>query len=73
MFIAIIIPPCKKNPAVLIAVASGFVFSYLFTIIPVVKEWSEGNRTIILTVVIAAVIALLKPVEDDEDEIKENS
>ncbi len=66
MFIAIIIAPCKKNLTIAVVVLSGFVLSYLFTIIPYVRELSEGNRTIILTVVISAAVALIKPVENQK-------
>lgn len=64
MFLAIIVPPSKKDKAVAIAVAASFALSYLFSILPVVKTISAGTRTIILTIVIAAVAAILKPVPD---------
>ena len=64
MFIAIIIPPAKKNLVIAIAVAVSFVSSYICGIIPYVRELSGGTRTIILTVVISAIIAIIKPVEE---------
>jgi predicted branched-subunit amino acid permease len=64
MFLAIIVPPSKKDKAVAIAVAASFALSYLFSILPVVKTISAGTRTIILTIVIAAAAAILKPVPD---------
>lgn len=64
MFLAIIVPPSKKDKAVAMAVVASFALSYLFSILPVVKTISAGTRTIILTIVIAAVAALLKPVPD---------
>lgn len=64
MFLAIIVPPSKKDKAVAIAVVASFALSYLFSILPVVKTISAGTRTIILTIVIAAVAAILKPVPD---------
>ena len=64
MFLAIIIPPAKKNLTIAIAVCVSFLASYLCGIIPVVKELSGGTRTIILTVVIASVVAIIKPIED---------
>lgn len=63
MFIAIIVPPAKKNITIMIAVIISFVTSYLCTILPVIKNLSAGNRTIILTVLISAAIALIKPVD----------
>lgn len=73
MFIAIIIPAAKKDFAVMASVIVSFILSYGFTLIPVLKEISGGTKTIILTVLISAVIALIKPVEDDSDTKQENS
>ena len=66
MFLAIIIPPARKNLVIAIAVAVSFLCSYLCGIIPYVKELSAGTRTIILTVVIASIVAIIKPIEDTE-------
>ncbi|WP_296325213.1 AzlC family ABC transporter permease [Treponema sp. UBA3813] len=66
MFIAIIIPPAKKNMTIAAAVAVSFALSWGFSILPFVRELSSGNRTIILTVAISAVLAYLKPVEEEE-------
>lgn len=71
MFLAIIIPPAKRDKAVTVAVIAGFLFSYLFSILPLLKEISSGTRTIILTIVISAVISLIKPVKVEE-EVAEN-
>ena len=65
MFLAIIIPPARKNLVIAIAVAVSFLASYLCGIIPLVNELSAGTRTIILTIVIATIVALIKPIEDD--------
>ncbi len=61
MFIAIIIPPSKKDKRVLIAVLVSFAASWLAGILPVVSDISEGTRTIILTVAISALAALVFP------------
>lgn len=65
MFIAIIIPPAKKNLIIAIAIVISFISSYLCGIIPYIKELSGGTRTIILTVLISTIIAIIKPIEDD--------
>lgn len=67
MFIAIIIPPCKKSFVIAAAVCCSFALSLLCSVLPVIKEISGGTRTIILTVLIAAVCAIVKPVEDEEE------
>ena len=66
MFIAIIIPPAKKNMTIATAVAVSFALSWGFSVLPFVRELSSGNRTIILTVAISTVLAYLKPVEEEE-------
>ncbi|MDY2838965.1 MAG: AzlC family ABC transporter permease [Treponema sp.] len=65
MFIAIIVPPAKKNIVIAIAVAVSFVLSYLCTIIPWIKNISGGTRTIVLTALISAVVAIIKPIKDE--------
>lgn len=62
MFIAIIIPPSKKDRAIAIAVAISFLLSGLCAITPYVKEMGNGARTILLTIVISAAAAIIKPV-----------
>ncbi|MBR5406260.1 MAG: AzlC family ABC transporter permease [Lachnospiraceae bacterium] len=71
MFIAIIVPPSKKDKAIGIAVAAGFVLSYLARSLSVIKQFniSSGTITIILTIVISAAAAIIKPVLINEDEM----
>lgn len=64
MFIAIVLPPAKRSRTLLVVVLSSMLASALFTYLPVVKRLSSGNRIIILTVVIAALAALIKPIDD---------
>ena len=66
MFLAIIIPPAKKNMIIAIAVIVSFIASYICGIIPFVKELSGGTRTIILTVLISSIVAIIKPIDDKE-------
>lgn len=66
MFIAIIIPPAKKNLTIAIAVIVSFIMSYLCGIIPGIKTLSGGNRTIILTILISSIIALIKPIKEEQ-------
>ena len=71
MFIAIIVPPSKKDKAIGIAVAAGFLLSYLARSLDVIKQFniSSGTITIILTIVISAAAAIIKPVLINEDEM----
>lgn len=68
MFLAIIIPPAKQDRGVLCAVIASFVLSGACAVMPVVSQWSMGIRTILLTIVIAAVAAVVKPVKTEEAE-----
>lgn len=71
MFIAIIVPPSKKNVVIAIAVIISFAASYFFTVVPYIKNLSSGTRTIIITVIISTALALIKPINDDEKERSE--
>ena len=65
MFLAIIIPPARKDKAVAICVAAGFACSWAFGALPLVRDLSAGLRTIVLTLGISAVIALLFPRKEE--------
>ena len=67
MFLAIIIPPARKDRNVLLALVASVVLSGLAAVAPVTGEWSSGMRTVVLTVVISAAAAWLKPVKEESD------
>ncbi|MBO4337722.1 MAG: AzlC family ABC transporter permease [Lachnospiraceae bacterium] len=71
MFLAIIIPPAKKDRIIgaLIAVsfAASWAAAYATGAIPTLSTVSEGTRTIVLTVVIAGAAALLFPKEEESN------
>ena len=64
MFLAIIIPPSRKDRAVGIAVVMSFVLSGVCAVMPVVSDLSSGTRTILLTSLISATAAICTPVKD---------
>ncbi len=67
MFLAIIIPPSKKDRAVAVCVIVSFFLSYICTVIPVICEISDSMKTIILTIIIASIASIVKPhVEEGE-------
>lgn len=69
MFLAIIIPPARKNKIIAGLVVASMALSLLFSKLPLLSGISSGMRVIILTVAISLVAAILFPVkEDDEDE-----
>lgn len=67
MFIAIIIPPAKKDKAILAIVIISFIISSLFTIIPLINTLTESLRIILLTLLIAVSAAIVKPISDEEE------
>ena len=73
MFIAIIIPPAKKDKAVMIAVVVSFLASGICAVAPYASEISSGMRIIILTVIISAVAAVIKPINQEGRWIKVKS
>lgn len=71
MFLAIIIPPARENRVIGVLVPVSFAASFLCSTLPVVSGLSGGNRTMILTVLLSALAAVLFPVkgETEEEEI----
>ena len=61
MFLAIIIPPTRKYKVIGMFVAIAFAASFAASVLPVVSELSGGTRTILLTVILAAVAAAKYP------------
>ena len=68
MFIAVVIPPARKERPVFYAVMLALVFSCLFAWVPGLKEVSAGISIVICTVAAAAVCAWLFPIADEEVE-----
>lgn len=68
MFLAIIVPPSKKNKVVGVIVLVSFTLSFLTEIMPLISQIPSGTRTIILTVLISAAAALLFPVKSNKEE-----
>jgi len=68
MFLAIIIPPARKNRVVLALVLISFAASFVANRLPLLAGISSGMKTIILTVVIALAAAVLFPVKEEEGE-----
>lgn len=66
MFIAIIIPPAKKDKVVAMLVLISFALSYGTDFIPYDKAKFSSLKIIILTVIIAGAAAILFPVKDED-------
>jgi len=73
MFLAIIIPPARKERLILMIILVCFALSYAASRLPVISNVSSGTRIIVLTVVISSLCALIFPVKDEEDAMKNES
>lgn len=67
MFLAVVIPASRESRAVAAVVAVSMAASLVFDLIPVLAGISGGTKIIILTVGIAALAAIIKPVNESSD------
>jgi len=67
MFLAVIVPPARKNRVIAGLILICFASSYAASLLPLISNLSAGTRTIILTVAISAIAALLFPVEQRKE------
>lgn len=68
MFLAIIIPPARRDRVVAVLVAVAFACSFACSVLPLVRSMSGGMRTILLTVAISSAAAVLRPVREEGGE-----
>ena len=66
MFIAIVIPPAKKERPIAIAALLALVLSSLFAWVPALGKVPAGTPIVICTVAAAAICAWLFPVKEEE-------
>ena len=65
MFLAVIIPPARKDKIIAGLIVVCFTLSFLSCYIPFVKEMSDGTKTIVLTVLISTVAAIIFPRKEE--------
>ena len=65
MFMAIVIPPARKSRPVLLVVVSAMIISFLFSIIPGLKNIGSGFVIIIVTLIVSCTAAALFPVQEE--------
>ena len=68
MFIAIIIPPAKKDKVVAVLIALSFGLSYAADRAPFLADVDSGIKVIVLTVVLSLGAAILFPHKEEEAE-----
>lgn len=67
MFIAIIIAPARKDKAVALVVVASFILSSVGAYLPLFAGIAEGTKTMVVTVAVATVAAILFPHNDEEE------
>lgn len=67
MFLAIIIPPAKKDRFIGLLVIISMAASFVFSSAPLLKDISSGFRIIILTLAIAGIAAFVHPIKEEEE------
>ena len=67
MFIAIVVPPAKREKEIFLAVVLAMVLSCLFSWLPMLKQVSAGISIVICTVAAAALCAVLFPIPEEEE------
>lgn len=65
MFLAVIIPPARKDKIIAGLIVICFTLSFLSCYIPFVKEISDGTKTIVLTVLISTIAAIIFPRKEE--------
>lgn len=73
MFLAIIVPPARKETKIAGIIAVCFALSYAASKAPYISVLSSGTRVIILTIIIASAAAIMFPVSDDDSEPDEEA
>lgn len=68
MFIAVIVPPAKKSVKILGAIMISVLVTCIIKYVPVFSFITGGFTMIIATVAASAIMAIVAPVEDKEEE-----
>lgn len=68
MFLAVVIPPARKDKVIAGVVVISMAVSLVFQSVPGLKNISSGFQIILLTVLISAAAAALFPVKEKEED-----
>lgn len=66
MFLYFLVPAARKSRIIGGIILVSMLSSLAFTCLPIISEWSSGNRIILLTIGISALAAILFPVSEEE-------
>lgn len=68
MFIAIVIPPARSNRVLRVVVPASMLAGFAAEYIPGLNALDAGTRVVALTVLIATIAAIARPVPDEDGE-----
>ena len=71
MFLAVIIPPARKDKIIAGLIVICFALSFASCYIPFIKSMSDGTKTIVLTVLISTGAAILFPRKEEQEAANE--
>ena len=69
MFLAVIIPPAKKNHFLIPVILSAMILGAVFKYVPGLNKVSSGFVIIIITVLVAAIAALIRPIKPEPETV----
>ena len=67
MFLAIIIPPSKKDKVVGGIVIAGFLISYIVSKIPQLNNVSDSMKISVITIIISGLAAFFFPIPKENE------
>ena len=73
MFIAIVVPPSKRSFPTSMCVLTAIAMSCIMNFLPMFQKIPGGFIIIICAAVSSVIFALIAPVNDDSEEVKENA
>ena len=71
MFLAVIIPPARKDKIIAGLIIICFALSFASCYIPFIRNMSDGTKTIVLTILISTGAAILFPHKEDQEATNE--
>lgn len=73
MFIAIVVPPSKKSRTTALCVLTAIAMSCVMNFVPVFEKVPGGFVIIICAALASLIFAIIAPVKDESEEVKENA
>jgi len=72
MFVAIVLPDAKKSIGVALAAAISGIISCVLYYLPIFSSIGSGFSIIICSLIASAIVSLIHPIADEEEEVPDN-